>query len=251
MSENINQRCRQCAARRVAGYALEGLQGCWRGVVATATAMLLGVYVYNIIYISKYSHIVPFTFFDNRRHRRGWQRLIRNYGWIYSLGRSFFRLWSLPHSSAPASWRERAGEKYLYIYINAHTHTYITNNGGRRVGEVEAGDAGITVVKFVVFCSDVATGFVGINSRVGTGAAGVRVGIDRDSGCGRDSVREILLMIRWPANWQPHARRIISHCFCSGTKATHRRLVSLFTVLIPNPGGRPPSPLHSYPRRPP
>lgn len=65
---------------------------------------------------------------------------------------------------------------------------------------VESGNAGITVVKFVVFCSDVATELVGINSRVGTGAAGVRVGIDRDSGCGRDSVREILLMIRWPAN---------------------------------------------------
>lgn len=45
--------------------------------------------------------------------------------------------------------------------------------------EVEVGGAGITVVKFVVFCSDVATGLAGINSRVGTGAAGVRVGTDR------------------------------------------------------------------------
>lgn len=115
--------------------------------------------------------------------------------------------------------------------------------------EVETGHAGFTVMKFVVFCSDVATGLVGINSRVGTGAARARVGIDREIGCWRDPVREILLMIRWPANWQPHARRIISHCFYSGTKATHRRLVSLFTVLIPNPSGRPP-PLLSYPYRP-
>jgi len=112
------------------------------------------------------------------------------------------------------------------------------------VEEVEARHAGFTVMKFVVFCSDVATGLVGINSRVGTGAARARVGIDREIGCWRDPVREILLMIRWPANWQPHARRIISHCFCSGTKATHRRLVSLFTVLIPNPSGRPPLSSH-------
>lgn len=51
-----------------------------------------------------------------------------------------------------------------------------------------------------------------------------------------DSKREILLMIRWPANWQPHARRIISHCFCSGTKAFPPPFSppeSLFTVLIP------------------
>lgn len=215
--------------------------------------MLLGVYVYNIIYISEYSHIVPFTFFDNGRHRRGWQRLIRNYGWIYSLGRSFFRLWSLPHSRAPASWRERAGEKYLYIYINARTHTYIyiTNNGGRRVGEVEAGDAGITVVKFVVFCSDVATGFVGINSRVGTGAAGVRVGIGRDSGWWEgfserdfinDSVARELTAAR-PSNhfsllllWNksdPPPSRVFIHRFNSQPRWQ--------TTLPPN----------SYPRRPP
>jgi hypothetical protein len=83
-----------------------------------------------------YRNIVPFTFSNNERHRRGWQRLIRNYRWIYSLGRSFSRLWPSSISRNAAAWErdtDAPPEEYDYCSnsrnvqdnVNIYTNKYI------------------------------------------------------------------------------------------------------------------------------